>query len=440
MFQDRLHAGRALAAELKPLAEEEAVVLAIPRGGVPVAFEVASALHAPMDVITVRKLGAPQNPEFAVGAVAEDGSAVLDAEVARRLGLTRDQIEDVVQREVRELDRRIELYRDGWEPMDVHGRTVIIVDDGLATGLSDLAAVRALRKRGAARVIVAAPVASHHAVALLREEADDVVSVLVPQDFLGVGAWYEDFAAVSDEEVLRLMERAGTQGPAAAPLAREIAIDAGPLVLRGDLTVPADARGLVIFAHGSGSSRRSPRNRAVASVLTRLGLATLLFDLLTEQEEGRRDLVFDIPLLAERLQLATRWAAAQDNLSELPTGYFGASTGAAAALSAAAALGNQVRAVVSRGGRPDLAGDDLPRVLAPTLMIVGGLDLQVLELNRMAAARMRCEHRVVVVEGAGHLFEEPGTLDIAARLAGEWFDDHLAGSPAKSGAVAAGGG
>jgi pimeloyl-ACP methyl ester carboxylesterase len=150
--------------------------------------------------------------------------------------------------------------------------------------------------------------------------------------------------------------------------------------------------------------------------------------------------VFDIPLLAEHLQVATLWAAAQDTLGGLPVGYLGASTGAAAALSAAAALGGRVQAVVSRGGRPDLAGEDIPRVLAPTLMIVGGLDLQVLELNGMAAARMRCEHRVVVVEGAGHLFEEPGTLDTAPQLAGEWFDEHLAGSQAISGAVAAGGG
>ncbi len=440
MFRDRLHAGSELAESLTWLAEDAPVILAIPRGGVPVAFEVARALGASMDVITVRKLGAPQNPEFAIGAVAEDGSAVLDTDVAQRLGLTPSQIDAVVQREVQELDRRIERYRDGWEPMDVSGRTVVVVDDGLATGLSDLAAVRAVRKRGAARVIVATPVASHHAVALLSEEADRVVSVLVPHDFLGVGAWYEDFAPVSDEEVLSLMRRAGTRVPAPPALAREITIDAGSLVLRGDLMVPPDARGLVIFAHGSGSSRRSPRNRAVATTLNRIGLATLLFDLLTEQEEGRRDLVFDIPLLAERLQVATLWAAGQDALSGLPLGYFGASTGAAAALSAAAALGGRVQAVVCRGGRPDLAGEDIPRVLAPTLMIVGGLDLQVLELNRIAAALMRCQNRVVVVEGAGHLFEEPGTLDTAAQLAGEWFREHLAGSPTSSGAILAGAG
>jgi putative phosphoribosyl transferase len=439
MFEDRRHAGRKLATLLMGLAGESPIVLALPRGGVPVAVEIAHALNAPMDLMTIRKLGAPHNPEFAVGALAEDGSAVFDAETAERLGLTRAQLDAVVEREVRELGRRVERYRDGWEPMDVTGRTVIVVDDGCATGLSDLAAVRALRKRGAARIVVAAPVASEHAVSVLGREADEVVCASIPPDFLGVGAWYEDFSPVSDEEVLSLMAEAGTRVPPVAGPTHEITLDIGVVELHGDLTVPAGARGLVMFAHGSGSSRLSPRNRAVAAALGRYGFATLLFDLLGEQEEGRRALVFDIPLLAERLQVVTRWAAAQPSLAELPVGYFGASTGAGAALRAAAALGGWVRAVVSRGGRPDLAAEELPRVLAPTLLIVGSLDADVLELNRIAASHLRCEHRVEVVEGAGHLFEEPGTLETVARLAGEWFEEHLAGAPARASASAVGG-
>jgi putative phosphoribosyl transferase len=439
MFQDRLHAGRELAAVLAPLAQEKPVILALPRGGVPVAVEVARALHAPMELMTIRKLGAPQNPEFAVGAVAEDGTAVLDADTAERLGLTRAQLDEVVEREVRELGRRVERYRDGWEPMDIRGRTVIVVDDGLATGLSDLAAVRALRRRGAARIVVAAPVGSQQAVRMLGEEADEVICASIPEDFLGVGAWYEDFSPVSDEQVLALMAQAGTRVPAPPAPVREVVLELGPAQLRGDLAVPAGASGLVIFAHGSGSSRLSPRNRAVATALGRFGFATLLFDLLTRQEEGRRELVFDIPLLAERLELVTRWAVAQPGIGLLPIGYFGASTGAGAALRAAAALGDGVSAVVSRGGRPDLAEEELEHVLAPTLLIVGSLDVEVLELNRGAAARLRCEHRVAVVEGASHLFEEPGTLETVARLSGEWFDEHLAGAPSAHPARAAGG-
>ena len=196
-----------------------------------------------MDLLTVRKLGAPQNPEFAVGAVAEDGSAVLDRDVCERLRLTQEQIDAVVQREVRELDRRVELYRDDWEPVDVRGRTVIIVDDGLATGLSDLAAVRAVRRRGAARVIVAAPGrARRQAVALLAEEADEVLCADTPRDFGGVGLWYEDFSPVSDEEVLALMAGAGMRVPAPRPGASRARCSiSGPSALRGDLAVPDGA-------------------------------------------------------------------------------------------------------------------------------------------------------------------------------------------------------
>ncbi len=426
MFRDRPHGGRELAALLEPLAPQAPVILALPRGGVPVAVEISKALGSRMDLLMVRKLGAPRNPEYAVGAVAEDGTAVLDRAACRRLHLSQEQIDAVVDREVRELDRRVELYRDDWEPADVRGRTVILVDDGLATGLSDLAAVRVVRRRGAAHVIVAAPVASRQAVQMLGEEADEVVCADTPLDFGGVGLWYEDFSPVSDDEVLALMKSAGMRVPAAAPAPRELTLDLGALQLRGDLAVPENPGAVVLFAHGSGSSRLSSRNRAVASALTQRGFATLLFDLLTAQEEGRRDLIFDIPLLAERLERATRWVAEQPEIGALPVGYFGASTGAAAALVAAAALGGGVRAVVSRGGRPDLAAG-LEHVSAPTLLIVGSLDREVLELNRQAAARLRCEHRLEVVQGAGHLFEEPGALHAVSRLAGRWFQAHLAG-------------
>jgi putative phosphoribosyl transferase len=208
-------------------------------------------------------------------------------------------------------------------------------------------------------------------------------------------------------------------------------------VLAGELTHPIDAHGLVIFAHGSGSSRRSPRNRMVASALNEAGLATLLFDLLTEREAPRRELVFDIPLLARRLELVTRWAVDDPITADLPVGYFGASTGAAAALRAAAAAHDVVRAVVSRGGRPDLAADRLAHVAAPTLLIVGSHDREVLELNRRAAAMLRCPHQLTVVRGAGHLFEEPGALETVARLAGDWFAEHLA-TPAPRFAAAGG--
>lgn len=197
-----------------------------------------------------------------------------------------------------------------------------------------------------------------------------------------------------------------------------------PLMLEGRLALPAPPTGLVLFAHGSGSSRHSPRNAAVAAVLHESWLGTLLFDLLTEQEATDRVNVFDVTLLADRLLAALRQVAALEQTRHLPIGLFGASTGAAAAL-VAAALDPRVRAVVSRGGRPDLAGRRLRAVRAPTLLIVGAFDTEVLALNTVALRELECEKRIAIVPGATHLFEETGTLDEAARLAAEWFTRHL---------------
>jgi dienelactone hydrolase len=208
-------------------------------------------------------------------------------------------------------------------------------------------------------------------------------------------------------------------------------VSIGPIGLKGLLTVPSNAIGLVIFAHGSGSGRLSPRNNYVAQRLSSAGLATLLMDLLTPDEEQDRANVFDIPLLAKRLVLATDWAAVQPETAALRVGYFGASTGGGAALVAAAG-DERIGAVVSRGGRPDLAGPALPHVAAPTLLIVGSLDGQVIELNRYAEAHMRCERQVAIVQGASHLFEEPGTLDQVVILARGWFVSHLQAAKEKS--------
>jgi len=206
---------------------------------------------------------------------------------------------------------------------------------------------------------------------------------------------------------------------------RPVHLEARGTTLQGDLTLPEDAPGVVIFAHGSGSSRRSPRNRFVAGLLTEAGLGTLLFDLLTSAEESDRRNVFDIPLLAGRLVGATQWLARHPDAVGRNFGYFGASTGAAAALVAAASADAPVSAVVSRGGRPDLAGASLSKVRAPTLLIVGGRDPEVLELNRAAYDQLNCLKRLEVVPGATHLFEEPGTLRTVALLASEWFLRHL---------------
>lgn len=207
-----------------------------------------------------------------------------------------------------------------------------------------------------------------------------------------------------------------------------VEVDIGPERLKGLLGVPGHAEGLVIFAHGSGSGRLSPRNNRVAAKLRAAGLATLLLDLLTPEEERDRTNVFDVALLASRGSFATDWTIAQSETRQLPIGYFGASTGAGAALVAAVAPRSPVAAIVSRGGRPDLAGDALEQVMAPILLIVGSLDTDVIELNRVAHDRLAAPKKLAIVEGAGHLFEEPGTLDQVERLGQRWFRSYLAGS------------
>ncbi|MCI0631070.1 MAG: hypothetical protein L0Y44_10515 [Phycisphaerales bacterium] len=209
---------------------------------------------------------------------------------------------------------------------------------------------------------------------------------------------------------------------------REITVNVGPAKLPGTLTIPVDPIGTVLFAHGSGSGRLSPRNLAVAYSLVDRHGATFLFDLLTPLESQDRRNVFDIDLLASRMLAATERVRQIDEVVNLPIGYFGASTGAAAALVAAAELGDQVSAIVSRGGRPDLAGDSLGRVTAPTLFLVGSLDQEVLELNRRAQIRMHTQTKLIVIPDATHLFEEPGKLEEVARHAGLWFEEHFTGS------------
>jgi putative phosphoribosyl transferase len=444
-FSDRRDAGRQLAALLEPYRGERPVVVGIPRGGVPVAAEVARALDAPLDITVVRKIGAPQNPEYAIGALAEGGVHVLSGRIAGAIGLSEGALRALLARAEHELEARLRCYRGAREPIDIAGRTVILVDDGLATGRSARAAVRSVRRRGAARVVLAVPVAAPTAVEMLREEADDVVCVATPNDLWSVGQWYQDFAPTADDEVTALLAdlrseasppagrspiRRPPPGAGRSPIGRPprralaIPLDAN-VTLSGELSVPARARGIVAFAHGSGSSRLSPRNRAVAQALGDAGFATLLFDLLTPAEEVERTSVFDIPLLARRLVAASSWLGARVEAASLPLAYFGASTGAAAALMAAAQLGDRVRAVVSRGGRPDLARN-LGAARAPTLLIVGGADHQVLALNREAQQRLRCPSELAVVPGATHLFEEPGALEQVSRLAIDWLDRHLA--------------
>ncbi|MGI5373143.1 phosphoribosyltransferase family protein [Streptomyces sp. CA-251387] len=445
-YDDRRAAGQLLAERLAELRGPDVVVLGLPRGGVPVAAEVARRLGAPLDVLVVRKLGVPGQPEWGFGAIGEHGVRVLNRDVIDAAGLDPGEREAVEAAERGELERRVRGYRQDRAALPVAGRTAVVVDDGLATGATAEAACRVVRGQGATRIVLAVPVGAAHSVARLRQVADDVVCPQTHRILGSVGTWYRDFAQVSDADVTSLLAQAARSTPrsptapssrqaaSAAPSNREVLIPAAGARVGARLVVPDGASAAVAFAHGSGSSRHSPRNQYVATALNRAGLATLLLDLLTDDEAHDRHNVFDILLLARRLHAASVWLRGETGL---PVAYFGASTGAAAALEAAALSGSDVRSVVSRGGRPDLATPAaLTRLRAPTLLIVGSRDTQVLSLNRLAADRMHCEHRIAVVPGATHLFEEPGTLTTVAELARDWFATHVdrptAGTPRRS--------
>jgi predicted phosphoribosyltransferase/predicted alpha/beta-hydrolase family hydrolase len=434
-FHDRDDAAMQLAAALGRYRGTRPVVLAIPRGAVPMGQVIAQALDGELDVVLVRKLGAPMNPELAIGSIDEEGRVELSAHAALS-GANSAYVERESRRQLDLIRERRLRYREGRPVIPLAGRTVIVVDDGLATGSTMAAALASARAQGPARLVCAVPVAAPSSLERIGRLADDVVCLATPRSFHAVGQYYRQFAGVTDSEVVEILNRPRSGATPAA--FHPVRIPAGAVQLEGELTVPSPTHGIVIFAHGSGSSRSSPRNRFVAKALNQRGLTTLLFDLLTLDEDRDTATRFDIEVLAQRLEAAIVWWQGESRVRHLPLGLFGASTGAAAALRMAAARPDQVSAVVSRGGRPDLAGERvLMQVRTRTLLIVGGADAEVLELNRRAQASIGHRAELVVIPGATHLFEEPGALEEVARVAGDWMARVLSGHRSSDAAVPA---
>lgn len=445
-FRNREDAARRLVAALLQYRGQHPLVLAIPRGAVPMGRIVADELGGELDVVLVRKLGAPGNPELAIGAIDERGEVTLN-ENAGWVGADDSYVHRESDRQLALIRERSMRYRAGRPAQPVVGRTVIVLDDGVATGATMIAALRAVRAQKPERLVCAVPVAARDSLEEIEKLADDVVCLATPSPFGAVGLFYSNFTTVDDDEVAQALAHAAdapAKEAAAPPVGVQLAdtelvgaqriavgIPIGQVLLEGDLTVPPSAEGVVLFAHGSGSSRHSIRNRAVAEALSRRGFTTLLFDLLTMQEDQQPSARFDISLLMQRLDAALQWVRQEPACRHLPIALFGASTGAAAALAVAATRPGEVAAVVSRGGRPDLAGPQiLSQIRTPTLLIVGGADREVLELNRSAQEMMGAWAELVVVPGATHLFEEPGALEQVALLAGDWFARWLHGGAA----------
>jgi len=453
LFEDRADAGRQLAERLGAL-DPNTVVIGIPRGGVPVAAVVAHHFGLPLDVVIVRKLGTPGHHELALGAVGEGGITVVSEPVVRQFGIDPDRLRSIEGRERLEVQRRETQIRSVLDPIGLTGRSVLIVDDGVATGSTLLAACRVVRSHEPQRIIVAVPVAPPGWKLQFGDAADAYMACFTPEDFMAVGQWYRSFPPVEDDEMLhdllKAREAMGRPGdlitmpssqmpssqaqptrvdtPADPPTAidEELRVpsdiagtDGEPLL--GYLSVPAGATGLVVFAHGSGSGRMSPRNLEVAATFNERGLGTLVVDLLSVSEQADHDKAFDIDLLAGRVGTICRHLQTVPSAAHLSIALFGGSTGAAAALQAAAADPDRIVTVVARGGRIDLAAGHLDQVRCPVLLVVGGHDEWVLTLNQRAMASLPEGSELEVVPGASHLFSEPGALERVATLAADWF-------------------
>ncbi len=427
-FRDRTEAGEALAAELAGTVADRCVVAAIPRGGVTVALPVARRLGAPLTVAYARKLSAPFAAELAFGAIDEDGEVLTNARTVEGLDLGPADVEEAKRRVLSEIRRRMARYRV--PPLATYlPASVVLVDDGLATGLTMRAAVRYARRHGATEVTVAVPCASVEAARLFRHEADRFVGLVVDEDFAAVGQYYEDFSPVRDDEVVAMLERARLARAGTAAGGDRLVSFRNPhgLELAGEMLLPAGAGPfpVVVFAHGWQSGKESPRNRAAAQALRAAGIAAFLFDF-TGHGESEGTLEDSTPeRQVEDLGAAIGAALAEGGIDETRIGVVGASSGGAVAL-LRASIDSRIRALVLRSANPAGAEDAAWRVEAPTLLVVGEHDTATLAANEALAGRLAGPHRLESVPGGDHLFEDPAALRRAVEVTVAWFSQHLA--------------
>ena len=429
MFRNRVEAGKRLAEALKRFEVERPVVLGIPRGGVPVAAEVARAIGGDLGVIVARKLGAPGNPELAIGATTAEGAYYLDAQTAAMVGASDAYIAGERERQAREAARREALFDSHRRP-PMKDRTVIVVDDGVATGSTAIASVRSVKAAGASRVVLAVPVGPPGTIEALKREADDVVCLHVDPQFWAVGQFYDEFEAVEDGEVIRILRSFAPV--AATDPARSFVVRRGDVGLSGWLRTPAGTGPFpaVAFVHGLGSSKESPRNVVIAEALVDAGIAAILFDL-----SGHGDSSYDPregtePYLDD-LEAVFNWARLQPEIDASRLAVAGSSLGAVVAMQAVIDGRVHPATMVLRAPPADPA--QFARLDVPSLFLVGSRDPLLADVK--AGAERSSSAKVSVVEGAGHLFEEPGTLEEAVTRTVQWFARMLLLQEAASGTL-----
>ena len=428
MFRDRHQAAMALVETLQnyPLDKTNTVVVGLPRGGVPIASVIAQKLELPLEVICVKKIGYPGNTELAIGATTEAGDVVINSNIKKMANLREDEIEELVEKYTLMAKAKAKRFRKNRPQLNLKNRDVVIVDDGIATGATVEAAIKFLKRIKVNEIIIATPLASKDSVSRLSIQVDKLIALETPSPFISVGRWYRSFEQVNDLEVEKTLELSNQMSKNSYQVS--VTLNCDGQCLDGKLVKVEDEKAWIVFVHGSGSSHLSPRNNWVASELNKASFSTLLFDLLSPQEDLDYAKRFDIKLLSERLVLALKWLIHSDHFSpSTPIGLFGASTGAAAALVAAAKYQDElpIYSIVSRGGRPDLAEfQSLQEIMLPTLLIVGAKDYPVIEYNRKAYKQIY-NSKMQLVTNATHLFDEPGTLEKVAKLTIKWFQHQL---------------
>src|SRR5579875_630976 len=422
LYADRHDAGRRLGALLADRRFEDPLVVGIARGGMPVAAEVAHALGAPLDIVIVRKIGAPWNRDLAIGAVAEGDLVMVDERAVAELGLCAQEVDEAVARALEELARTIDRLREGRPRIGVRGRSVILVDDGLATGRIAQAAIRALRERGALHITLALPVGAPESVQALADSVDEALCAATPQHLRAIGDWYADFRATSDEEMLALL--AGHSGAAA----RSALISSEPgISAHGDLIVPwsAPGHGVIVFAPSGPSHAEAQLTAELAGVLERSGFGTLSLDWPQIDSPSRGERSEDVQITAQLMRAATDWLRSQPESARLPIGYVGGGAGAAGALVAAAQLRSALGALVALAPRLELTGGAIALLEAPTLLVVPEQDRELLAICHAAREAMQCESRIALLPGRSPLALDRRARESLAPIVTDWLARHI---------------
>lgn len=429
LFRNRIDAGRRLAEALRGYQRSDAVVLGIPRGGVPVAAEVARILGLPLDVVVARKLGAPGQPELAIGAVTANGGLYLNQDLIRDLRVDQAYLDHEVERKCAEARDREGRFRGGRPGPALAGRIVIVVDDGLATGATIRAAVQSVRHAGPEKLIVAVPVGAPESCASLRGDVDELVCLWAPDYFMAVGQFYDDFSPTEDDEVERILRAASSHTPA-TDTPREITFrNSSGRRLAGTLLLPRSVERppVVVFAHGFNSSRRSSRNLMIAERLVASGLAAFLIDFTGHGDSDGEIREATVKQMADDLRSAIDHISAESAVDAGRIGLSGSSSGGIVSV-LEAARDERVRVLVLRSVPAGDLFEPAARIRATTLVIAGEADIPIVEEDRALAEVIDGPHHFEVIPHAGHLFDGPGEMERVSDLSVNWFVSHLRAS------------